>query len=168
MRSRAMGRRLAALFMFVGAQRLAAQARAVTDSGAHVAVTALLASAHVPVMHWPTINDVVPDLQQLYETADAPLRGRVTEWQPRRVARHLRRCAQCERVARAPIAQRDPYLLALNNAEIVSAAERVIPATPATIRAVAAGRARLRQRPGCWCAISRSGAPPQSMPRCVR
>ncbi len=73
MRSHAIGRRLAALLLLVSAKSLHAQSRSVTDSAAHVAVTALLASARVPVMRWPTINDVVPDLQQLYATADTPL-----------------------------------------------------------------------------------------------
>ncbi len=47
-----------------------------------------------------------------------------------------------------PIARRDPRLLTLNNFQIVDKRGRVQPATPKSVRAVEAGRLRIRQLPG--------------------
>ena len=47
-----------------------------------------------------------------------------------------------------PIARRDPYLLTLNNYQIVDRRGRVLPATAASVKVLAAGRARIRQLPG--------------------
>ncbi len=47
-----------------------------------------------------------------------------------------------------PIALRDPHILTVNRYQIVSAAGRVLPTTFASVRAVRAGTARIRQLPG--------------------
>lgn len=47
-----------------------------------------------------------------------------------------------------PIARRDPYLLTVNNYQIVNARGRVIPATAASVQAVSSGKAWIRQLPG--------------------
>lgn len=46
------------------------------------------------------------------------------------------------------IGLRDPYLLTVNNYQIVNLKSRVLPATLASVRAVKAGTARIRQLPG--------------------
>ncbi len=47
-----------------------------------------------------------------------------------------------------PIARRDPYLLTLNNYQIMDRRGRVLPANAASVKVLAAGRARIRQLPG--------------------
>jgi len=47
-----------------------------------------------------------------------------------------------------PIARRDPYLLTLNNYQIVDRRGRVLPANAASVKVLDAGRARIRQLPG--------------------
>lgn len=47
-----------------------------------------------------------------------------------------------------PLARRDPHLLTVNHYEIVDAAGRVLVPSAASLRAVSAGVARIRQRPG--------------------
>ena len=46
------------------------------------------------------------------------------------------------------IAVRDPYLLTVNNYQIVDRRGRALPATATSVKAVVAGRARIRQLPG--------------------
>lgn len=47
-----------------------------------------------------------------------------------------------------PIARRDPYLLTMNNYQIVNSRSAVLPATPASVRLVEQGKAWIRQLPG--------------------
>ncbi len=54
-----------------------------------------------------------------------------------------------------PVARRDPRILTVNNYEIVNAAGRVLSPTAAAVRAVSAGTARIRQRPGGSNALGR-------------
>jgi murein L,D-transpeptidase YcbB/YkuD len=54
-----------------------------------------------------------------------------------------------------PIARRDPHILTVNNYEIVNTAGRVLSPTAAAVRAVSAGTARIRQRPGGGNALGR-------------
>jgi murein L,D-transpeptidase YcbB/YkuD len=54
-----------------------------------------------------------------------------------------------------PIARRDPYLLTVNNYQIVDMRGRVLKSTAASVRAVSAGRARIRQLPGGTNALGR-------------
>ena len=56
--------------------------------------------------------------------------------------------ASITRAELLPIARRDPYLLTTNNYQIVDRRGRVLPATALSVKAVAAGRARIRQLPG--------------------
>lgn len=53
------------------------------------------------------------------------------------------------------LGMRDPYLLTLNNYEIVNQKGRVLPATLASVRAVKAGTARIRQQPGGMNSLGR-------------
>jgi murein L,D-transpeptidase YcbB/YkuD len=54
-----------------------------------------------------------------------------------------------------PLARRDPHLLTVNHYEIVDAAGRVLAPSAAALRAVSAGTARIRQRPGGTNALGR-------------
>ncbi|MDZ7632044.1 MAG: L,D-transpeptidase family protein [Gemmatimonadaceae bacterium] len=54
-----------------------------------------------------------------------------------------------------PLARRDPHLLTVNNYEIVSAQGPVLTPSAASVRAVAEGRARIRQLPGGSNALGR-------------
>lgn len=53
------------------------------------------------------------------------------------------------------IGMRDPYLLTMNNYQMVSLKGRVLPATLASVRAVKAGTARIRQLPGGMNSLGR-------------